>query len=195
MTRTLILSCAAAALAACQPAGEQGNDAAAMPQAGTSAGGNAAGGNAAGGETGRTLAESIARSQDHGRLNELVEAAGLAATLRGAGPYTLFAPTDAAIEALPEAQRAPEERERLATLLAFHLVPGTVTAEDIGRAVDQAGGRAEIATVGGANLSAARDGDAIVLSGAGGTRARIVAADQIRSNGVLHSVDGVLLPE
>jgi uncharacterized surface protein with fasciclin (FAS1) repeats len=192
MMRTTLLLCGAALIAACQPAGEPGADNAAMPQAGSSAGGRADPG---AGAADRTLAESLAEGPGHARLAELVQAAGLTETLRGAGPYTLFAPSDAAIAALPEERRAPAERERLATLLAYHLVPGTVTAEDIGRAIDQAGGRAEIATVGGANLSAVREGDAIVLTGAGGSRARIVEADQIRSNGVLHSVDGVLLPE
>lgn len=192
MIRPTLLLAAAAALAACQPGGDQANQVAADPRAGSSAGGDASGG-----EANRTLAESL--GPNHARLAELVEAAGLTETLRGAGPYTLFAPTDAAIDGLPEEQRtalaSPEQREQLAALVSYHIVPGTVTAEDIGRAIDQAGGRAEMATVGGANLSAAREGDAIVLSGAGGSRARIVTADGIRSNGVVHGIDGVLMTE
>jgi uncharacterized surface protein with fasciclin (FAS1) repeats len=192
MIRTTLLLAAATALAACQQSGEQTNQAGTEPRAGSSAGGDASGG-----EANRTLAESL--GPNHGRFGELVEAAGLTETLRGAGPYTLFAPTDAAIDGLPEEQRtalaSSEQREQLGTLISYHIVPGTVTAEDIGRAIDQAGGRAEIATVGGANLSAAREADAIVLSGAGGSRASIVAADGIRSNGVVHGIDGVLMTE
>jgi uncharacterized surface protein with fasciclin (FAS1) repeats len=192
MIRPTLLLAAATALAACQPSGEQANQAGTEPRAGSSAGGDASGG-----EANRTLAEGL--GPNHARLGELIERAGLTETLRGAGPYTLFAPTDAAIDGLPEEQRtalaSPEQRERLGTVLTYHIVPGTVTAEDIGRAIDQAGGRAEMATVGGANLSVARDGDAIVLSGGGDSRARIVAADGIRSNGVIHGIDGVLMTE
>ncbi|MFN3945855.1 MAG: fasciclin domain-containing protein [Allosphingosinicella sp.] len=195
MIRKMLLIAAAGALAACQQGAGAGNDQAAAPEppAGSSAGGNAAG------AASRTIADGFAQSPEHRRLNEAVEAAGFSETLRGAGPYTVFAPTDAALDALPEEERAalmsPEQRERLGSLLSYHIVPGTVMAQDIGVAIDRAGGRAELATVAGPTLSAARDGDAILITDGAGNRARVVRADELRSNGVVHSVDAVLMPE
>ncbi|MGZ8347557.1 MAG: fasciclin domain-containing protein, partial [Allosphingosinicella sp.] len=112
--------------------------------------------------------------------------------------YTLFAPTDAAFGALPDDARrtlsAPERRERLMTLLSYHVVPGTVTAADLGAAIDRGRGRAELATVTGDNLALSREGQAIVIRDAAGGQARITAPDQLSSNGVVHSIDAVLMP-
>jgi uncharacterized surface protein with fasciclin (FAS1) repeats len=168
-------------------------------------GNNAAGGNdaTAAGEEGaqqrRTIGDSLAASIDHSSFMAALQSAGLADTLRGAGPYTVFAPTNAAWEAIPEDARqrlaSPDQRDRLITLLSYHIVMGTVTAEDLGRAIERGqGGRAELATVTGDNLGLARDGEAIVVSDGAGGRARITGADQVHSNGVVHSIDAVLMP-
>ena len=128
-----------------------------------------------------------------------MQSAGLAETFSGAGPYTVFAPTEAAFAALPEDVRSglesAEQRERLIALLSYHVVPGTVTAADMASAIERgAGGRAELATVTGANLRLSRDGDAIIVEDGAGGRARVTAPDQIQSNGVVHSIDTVLMP-
>src|SRR3954466_8843843 len=183
---------AAAALlaAACQQRGgnegsaPEGNGAAAAPQA------------AAKGEQPKTnLLQPLSGSADHKILARAVQSAGLTQTLSGAQPYTLFAPTDAAFGNLPggaDALAAPEAKGRLVALLTGHIVPGVVTAADLGRAIDRGKGKAQLATVGGSNLTFSRDGDSIVVTDAAGGRARITQADGLQSNGVVHSVDGVL---
>ncbi len=123
-------------------------------------------------------------------------AAGLTETLSGAQPYTLFAPTEAAFQKLPPGAAngllAPEAKGQLVALLTGHIVPGAVTAADLGKAIDRGKGKAELATVGGSNLSFSRDGDAIVVTDAAGSKARLTRADKFASNGIVHDVDGVL---
>jgi uncharacterized surface protein with fasciclin (FAS1) repeats len=169
-----------------------------------------AGGNASGAESNRTGAGTVAKgeqpkshlldalsgSADHRTLANAVKAAGLTETLSGAQPYTLFAPTEGAFGKLPAGAAngllAPEAKGRLVALLTGHIVPGMVTAEDLGRAIERGKGKAELATVGGSNLSFAKDGDAIIVTDAAGGRARVTGAERLASNGVVHSVDGVL---
>jgi uncharacterized surface protein with fasciclin (FAS1) repeats len=145
------------------------------------------------------IAEALGASSDHSSFMQAVEAAGLTQTLRGVGPYTVFAPNNAAFAAIPadtrEELNSTAQRERLIALLSYHIVPGTVTAQDLGRAIDAGqGGRAELATVAGDNLTIARDGQTLIVGDASGARARILQADQIHSNGVVHNVDVVLMP-
>jgi uncharacterized surface protein with fasciclin (FAS1) repeats len=145
------------------------------------------------------IAEALGGNADQSSFVQTIETAGLTQTLRGVGPYTVFAPNNAAFEAVPAATRqalnSPDQRERLIALLSYHIVPGTVTAQDLGRAIDSGqSGRAELATVAGDNLTVTRDGDALVISDGSGGRARILQADQLYSNGVVHSVDKVLMP-
>ena len=168
--------------------------------------GNQAAGNevnaAAGGEASQnrqTIGDALAASADDSAFVQALQSAGLIETLRGAGPYTVFAPANAAFDAIPEDARrrltAPDQRERLTQLLSFHIVSGTVTAEDLGRAIDRGqGGRAELATVTGQNISLSREGEAIILTDGAGGRARITRPDQVQSNGVVHSIDAVLMP-
>lgn len=190
--RLLALS-AAAALAACQAAEDAGNGAAANGQGDSSTGG----GNAQQGENARSIADAAAQG-GLGQFSQALQSAGLTETLRGAGPYTVFAPVDAAFEAVPQETRtrlmAPEGRERLTELLTFHIVPGVVTAEDLGAAIQRGGGRATVTTVSGANLTVSREGEALVVTDPSGGRARVVQPDRIQSNGVLHHVDAVLMP-
>ena len=179
------------ALAACS-GGNDGNQAAA-------GNGAAANGSAEASQNRQTIGDALAASADHSALVQALQAAGLTETLRGAGPYTVFAPTNAAFDAIPEDVRtglmSAGQRERLTSLLSYHIVSGTVTAEDLGRAIDRAEGhRAELATVTGQNLTITRDGEAMVISDAGGGRARITRPDQNQANGVVHSIDAVLMP-
>ena len=150
-------------------------------------------------ETRGTIAEALGDSADHSALVQALQSAGLTETLRGAGPYTLFAPSNAAFDAIPEEARrnlmSPAQRDRLIELLSYHIVPGTVTVQDLRRAVERGqGGRAELATVTGDNLSVFREGETIVISDGAEGRARITRGDQSQANGVVHSVDAVLMP-
>ena len=146
-----------------------------------------------------SIGDALAGSVDHAAFLQMLQSAGLAETLRGVGPYTVFAPTDAAFDALPEDVRArlgdSGQRERLVALLSYHIVPGTVTTEDLGNAIDRApGGRAELRSVTGDNLALTRDGEAILVGDGSDDPARIVAADRLQANGVLHGIDAVLMP-
>ncbi|MEO7826935.1 MAG: fasciclin domain-containing protein [Allosphingosinicella sp.] len=151
---------------------------------------------AAKGEQPKTnLLQALNGSADHKSLADAVKAAGLTETLSGAQPYTLFAPTEAAFAKLPGGAaglQAPDSRGRLVALLTGHIVPGVVTDADLDRAIERGKGKAQLATVGGSNLSFSRDGDALVITDASGSRARVTGPEQLASNGVVHSVDGVL---
>jgi uncharacterized surface protein with fasciclin (FAS1) repeats len=181
---------AAAALlaAACQ---QEGGGNASAPD-----GNGAAAGQARKAEQPRTnILQALEGSADHKTLANAVKAAGLTETLSGAQPYTLFAPTDAAFQKLPGGTGgllAPEAKGQLVALLTGHIVPGTVTEADLGRAIDRGKGKAQLATVGGSTLAFSRSGDSIVVTDATGAQARIAGADQLASNGVVHSVDAVL---
>jgi uncharacterized surface protein with fasciclin (FAS1) repeats len=187
------LSFALALLAGCQGAEDAGNNVAAGGQGDSSTGGNAQQGAA-----GRSIADIAGQSPDLSQFSQALQSAGLAETLRGAGPYTVFAPTNSAFDAIPQETRtrllAAEGRERLTELLTFHIVPGVITAQDLGAAMQRGQGRATITTVSGANLTVSREGDATIVTDASGSRARVVQADRIQSNGVLHHVDAVLMP-
>jgi uncharacterized surface protein with fasciclin (FAS1) repeats len=152
---------------------------------------------AAKGEQPKThLLQALDGSADHKTLANAVKAAGLNETLSGAQPYTLFAPTEAAFAKLPPGTAngllAPEAKGQLVALLTGHIVPGLVTSDDLGRAIERGRGKAQLATVGGASLSFAREGDSIVVTDAAGGRALVTGAERLASNGVVHSVDGVL---
>ena len=178
------------AVAACGGADGAGNQA---------AGSNAAASGAAPVPASRTIGDALAASADHAAFVRALQSAGLADTFRGAAPYTVFAPNEAAFAALPEDVRSglesADQRDRLIALLSYHVVPGTVTAADMAAAIARGpGGRAELATVTGASLRLSREGESIVIEDAAGTRARITAPDQLQSNGVVHSIDTVLMP-
>jgi len=188
MKRALLA--AAFLLAGCQQ--EDGNNASAIDANGAAPGPAAAEGE----QPKSTILEGLTGSADHKTLANAVQAAGLTETFSGAQPYTVFAPTEAAFQKLPagtvNSLLAPEAKGRLVALITGHVVPGAVTAADLGRAIDRGEGKAELATVGGSTLSFSRDGDSVMVTDAAGGRARISGADQLRSNGVVHSVDSVL---
>lgn len=179
LTRTIVLAATAAlALGACDNQGEQATSPAAREAAGD-----------------ETLAKGIA---DDSRMGAALKAAGLDATLAGPGPYTVLAPDDAAFGKMPagalDTLMKPEARADLTALLTYHILPGTILAEDIAKAIDTGKGKAVLATMGGGTLTATREGDAVVIADAAGGKARITKADDKRSNGVIHHVDGVLMP-
>lgn len=144
----------------------------------------------------KTIASGIAAET---RFAAAAKAAGLDATLAGPGPYTVLIPDDAAFAKLPagalDGLMKPEARAQLTGLLTYHILPGTVLAEDLGKAVDNAKGKAVLMTMGGATLTATRDGGKLVLTDAAGTKAIVTRADDKFSNGVVHHIDAVLMPE
>ena len=127
-----------------------------------------------------------------------VKATGLDGTLAGVGPYTVLVPNDAAFAKLPtgalDALMKDDARAELTGVLTYHILPGTILAADIGKAIDAGKGKTLLATMGGGTLTATRDGDAIVIADAAGTKARITGAEEQKSNGVVHRIDAVLMP-
>ena len=130
------------------------------------------------------------------RFMATAKAAGLDQTLAGPGPYTVFAPDDAAFNGAPAGtfDSKPENRAQLTGVLTNLILPGTVMAEDIGKAIDKGKGKFVLATMGGSTLTATKDGDKIVLTDAAGHKATVVQADEQFSNGVVHHVDALLMP-
>jgi len=143
--------------------------------------------------------KTIAAGLDqNGSFFKAAKAAGLDATLAGPGPYTVIVPDDAAFAKLPNGQfdtlLRPESRGELTRVMTYHILPGTVLAADIGKAIDQGKGKAVLATMGGGTLTATREGDKIVLTDEAGNKATMANADETLANGVIHHVDGVLMP-
>ena len=132
------------------------------------------------------------------RLVRLFEAAGMTKVLSGKEPYTLLAPTDAALDALPagtfENLDQPEQKAKVTALLRAHILPGTILATDLNRAVESGKGKATVATMAGEPVTVTRDGEALKLTGAGGASARITGTEQLARNGVVHQIDAVLAP-
>ena len=143
----------------------------------------------------KTIAAGV---DQNGRFFQAAKSAGLDATLAGPGPYTVLAPDDQAFAKLPAAMTdswaKPESRAQLTGVLTYHILPGTVLAEDIGKAIDNGKGKAILATMGGGTLTATREGGKIVLIDSAGDKAVVTQPDQKFSNGVVHSIDTVLMP-
>jgi uncharacterized surface protein with fasciclin (FAS1) repeats len=139
--------------------------------------------------TGTTIVDIAASNPDFSTLVTAVEAAGLAETLAGPGPFTVFAPTNDAFAKLPagtvETLLDPANQDQLTSVLTYHVVPAEVMAADV-----TAG---DVTTVNGATFSVATDGGVTISDGQGGT-AKVVQTDIVASNGVIHVIDAVLLP-
>jgi len=146
----------------------------------------------------KTIVENASQSADHTTLVAAVKAAGLVETLSGAGPFTVFAPTNAAFAKLPagtvDGLLKPAAKADLAKVLTYHVVPGTMTAAQLSAAIKAGNGKAELTTVEGAKLTATASGDTVTLTDAKGGTATVTQADVTQSNGVVHVIDAVLLP-
>ena len=146
----------------------------------------------------KNIVENAVNSKDHTTLVAAVKAAGLVETLKGKGPFTVFAPTNAAFEALPagtvEALLKPENKADLGGVLAYHVVPGKVDAATLAAQVAAGNGKATLKTVQGGTLTASLDGDRVVLADARNGKVHVTAADLSGDNGMVHVIDGVLLP-
>ena len=146
----------------------------------------------------RTIVENAVNSADHTTLVAAVEAAGLAETLGGEGPYTVFAPTDAAFDMIAEDSlnqlMMDEHREQLANILACHVVSANAMSDAIMGMVADDGGAHPVPTLGSCTLTARVDGGTITLEDERGRMAEVTIADVAQSNGVIHVIDRVLLP-
>ena len=146
----------------------------------------------------KTIVENAVNSKDHTTLVAAVKAAGLVQTLSGPGPFTVFAPTNSAFEKLPagtvETLVKPENKATLTRILTYHVVAGNNDAKSIKKAIKAGGGKAEFKTVAGATLTAMIDGKNVVLMDEKGGRSVVTVADVRQSNGVIHVIDTVVLP-
>jgi uncharacterized surface protein with fasciclin (FAS1) repeats len=146
----------------------------------------------------RNIVENAVNSADHTTLVAAVKAAGLVETLSGPGPFTVFAPTNAAFAMLPagtvETLVKPENKAMLTSILTYHVVPGRMTAADLMAAIQAGGGKATLTTVQGGTLTASGMGGMVMLTDAKGRMVHVTQADVLQSNGVIHVTDGVSLP-
>ncbi len=147
----------------------------------------------------KNIIENAMNSKDHTTLVAAVKAAGLVETLQGKGPFTVFAPTNAAFDKLPKGTvdklLKPENKEMLKTVLTYHVVAGKWSAADIAAAIKKGKGTAEVATVQGEKLWFKNDGKDTWVIDAKGNKAKITIADVNQSNGVIHVIDTVLMPK
>ncbi|WP_394648283.1 fasciclin domain-containing protein [uncultured Sphingomonas sp.] len=146
----------------------------------------------------KTIVENALQSKDHTTLVAAVKAAGLVETLSGPGPFTVFAPTNAAFAKLPagtvDTLLKPENKATLTSVLTYHVVPGTMTSKQIAAAIKAGGGKATLTTVQGEPLTAMMHGGKLMLTDAKGGTSMVTIKDVRQSNGVIHVVDTVLMP-
>jgi len=146
----------------------------------------------------RNIVENAVNSRDHTTLVAAVKAAGLAETLMGAGPFTVFAPTNAAFAKLPagtvDTLLQPANQAMLQSVLTYHVVPGRLTAADLMARIRAGGGQAMLTTVQGGMLTARMMGNRIMLIDAKGGMSHVTQSNVMQSNGVIHVTDAVSLP-
>jgi uncharacterized surface protein with fasciclin (FAS1) repeats len=146
----------------------------------------------------KNIIENAVNSKDHTTLVAAVKAAGLVETLSGAGPFTVFAPTNKAFDKLPkgtvETLVKPESKDLLTSILTYHVVAGKVSAADLMKMIKDNGGKATVKTVAGGDLTAMMKGKNVVLMDAKGGTSTVTIADVNQSNGVIHVIDTVLMP-
>jgi uncharacterized surface protein with fasciclin (FAS1) repeats len=146
----------------------------------------------------KTIVENAVNSPIHTTLVAAVKAAGLVDTLNSPGPFTVFAPTNDAFAKLPagtvDTLVKPENKATLTKILTYHVVPGTISARDIATGIKAGGGKYEMTTVEGGKLWASMSGKKIVLTDEKGGMATITTANVFQSNGVIHVIDTVLMP-
>ena len=146
----------------------------------------------------KNIVENAVNSKDHTTLVAAVKAAGLVDTLMSAGPFTVFAPTNAAFAKLPagtvETLVKPENKDTLTSILTYHVISGRMTSVDVAKAIKAGRGRAVLTTVNGGTLTATMMGKKLMLTDAKGGKSMVTIANVMQSNGVIHVVDTVLLP-
>jgi uncharacterized surface protein with fasciclin (FAS1) repeats len=147
----------------------------------------------------KDIIENALNSKDHTTLVAAVKAAGLVETLKSKGPFTVFAPTNAAFAKLPpgtvDGLLKPEAKPTLAKILTYHVVSGRLDSKSIAAMIKKGGGKASLKTVQGGTLTAWMDGKALALKDEAGGESRVSIADVFQKNGVIHVVDTVLMPK
>lgn len=147
----------------------------------------------------KNIIENAVNSKDHTTLVAAVKAAGLVDTLSGPGPFTVFAPTNAAFAKLPagtvESLVKPENKATLTTILTYHVVSGAMDSKAIAKAIKDGKGRAVLKTVQGGDLTASMSAGKLKLIDAKGNASTVTIKDVYQSNGVIHVVDTVLMPQ
>ncbi len=147
----------------------------------------------------KDIIDNAVNSKDHTTLVAAVKAAGLVETLKGPGPFTVFAPTNAAFAALPagtvDTLLKPENKGALTGVLTYHVVAGKMDAAALTKAIAAGGGKATLKTVAGGNLTAMAANGGVTVTDEKGGSAKVTIADVYQSNGVIHVVDKVLLPK
>ena len=146
----------------------------------------------------KNIVENAVNSKDHTTLVAAVKAAGLVDTLEGAGPFTVFAPTNEAFKKLPAGTvdnlLKPENKAQLQAVLTYHVVPGKLTAKDLMEQVKAGGGKAMLKTVQGEDLTVEEKGKGLEIIDSKGDKARVTIPNVIQSNGVIHVINTVMLP-
>jgi len=146
----------------------------------------------------KNIIENAVNSKDHTTLVAAVKAAGLVETLSGAGPFTVFAPTNEAFAALPagtvDTLLKPENKATLTKVLTYHVVAGDITAADLLKDIKQGGGKASIKTVSGDSLTFSKDAHGVAITDDKGNVAHVTIANVKQSNGEIHVIDKVLMP-
>lgn len=146
----------------------------------------------------KDIVDNAVNSKDHTTLVAAVQAAGLVDTLKSAGPFTVFAPTNAAFAKLPagtvDTLLKPENKGTLTAVLTYHVVPGKMMAADIAAKAKANGGKLELTTVQGEKITLSMRGSGWIVTDAKGGTSNITIADVAQKNGVIHVVDSVLLP-
>ncbi len=147
----------------------------------------------------KDIIDNAVNSKDHTTLVAAVKAAGLVDTLKGPGPFTVFAPTNTAFSALPagtvDTLLKPESKGHLTKVLTYHVVPGKLDAAALMTQINAGGGKAMLKTAAGGTLTATASGKTVTVTDESGGAAKVTVADVNQSNGVIHVVDKVLLPK
>src|SRR5580700_1684635 len=146
----------------------------------------------------KNIIENAVNSADHTTLVAAVKAAGLVETLKGPGPFTVFAPTNEAFAKLPagtvDTLLKPENKEMLTKILTYHVVAGRISAAELKKQIREGNGQATLKTVSGGTLIAMLQGSSIVLKDEKGGMSTVTIPNVFQSNGVIHVVDAVVLP-
>ena len=146
----------------------------------------------------KTIVENAVNSPIHTTLVVAVKAAGLVDTLNSAGPFTVFAPANDAFAKLPagtvDTLVKPENKATLTKILTYHVVAGKLSAQDIAAGIKAGGGKYQMTTVEGGKLTATMSGKTLMLTGEKGGMATVTTANVFQSNGVIHVIDTVLMP-
>jgi len=146
----------------------------------------------------KNIIQNAMNSKDHTTLVTAVKAAGLVDTLQAPGPFTVFAPTNAAFQKLPtgtvDSLLKPQMKEKLVAVLTYHVLPGRLTVKDLWDASNKGGGKAKFKTVEGEELTVEFKGQTLTIRDTKGNASRVTIQNVFQSNGVIHVIDNVMMP-